>query len=111
MWRWLTPLFLSLTASGPPQLPSISDTGALVNASQSDWRAILIAIMFLFLVLIVFVIWREILNWRLTKSLDKIAEALIAVRIAIIEGTAENLAKHSILQALIKTLKDKRGDK
>lgn len=77
--------------AGPstPNMPSVSDAGAVINASNSDWRAMLIAIMFLFVALAMFVIWREILSWRLAKSLDGVKEALIALRIEIAETAAE----------------------
>lgn len=69
-----------------PSLPSIADTGQLINATNSDWRAFLFAIMFFFIALIVFVIWREILAWKMTKSLDKMTDAMIALKIVIAEG-------------------------
>jgi hypothetical protein len=77
-----------------PQLPNVTDAGSLINASGSDWRAFLIAVMFLFVSMIVFVVWREILNWKLAKSLDKVAEALVALRLAVVENAAEARGRH-----------------
>ena len=77
----------------PPTLPSISDAGQLINASGSDWRAFLIAVMFLFIAMIVFVIWREILSWKLAKSLDGVKDALVALRIVIVEAIADGRAR------------------
>lgn len=71
--------------SRPPSLPSVADAGELINASGNDWRAILIAVMFLFVSMIVFVVWREILGWKMAKSLDKVSEALVALRIVVAE--------------------------
>lgn len=83
----------------PPNLPSVPDTGTLINASGSDWRAILIAVMFLFIAMIVFVVWREILGWKMAKSLDKVSEALVALRIVIVEAIAERKVRDHIQDA------------
>ncbi len=75
-----------------PKLPSIPDAGAVINASPSDWRAMLIGVSFLFIAMIVFVIWREILSWRLAKSLDGVKDALTALKIVISEHIATTRA-------------------
>jgi membrane protein implicated in regulation of membrane protease activity len=79
-----------------PQLPDVAKTGEIINASNSDWRAILIAIMFLFIAFCVFVVWREILSWKMAKSLDKVSEALISLRLVIVEAVAEGRANRRI---------------
>lgn len=78
----------------PPALPDVAETGAVL-ATVNDWRAILIGVMFLFVAFIAFVVWREILNWKLTKSLDKMSDALLALRIVIVESIAEGRGRAS----------------
>lgn len=96
-------------AASAPNLPSVSDTGVLINASGSDWRAFLIAIMFLFIALIVFVVWREILSWKLAKSIDKVSEALTSLRLVIGESIAETRAQHH-WQGVRQDRQEKRQD-
>lgn len=83
-----------------PPLPSVTDAGGLINASPSDFRAMLIFAGFLVASFIAFVIWREILSWRLAKSLDKVSEALVALKLVIVEAIAEGRAREDMRDKL-----------
>jgi hypothetical protein len=99
-----------MSAPQTPNLPSVTDTGTLINASGSDWRAILIAIMFLFIAFIVFTVWREVLNWKLAKSMDGIRDALNALKIVIVEEAAEQRGRAS-MQDLRQKRQERRQDR
>ncbi len=72
---------------GPPTFPDIAETGRVL-ATSNDWRAILIVAMFLVVTLVVFIIWREFALSGLKKAIDKVADALWALKLTIAEERA-----------------------
>lgn len=60
----------------PPDLPNVKDVGEMVNASPSDFRAILIFAGFLIAMVFGMWVWREVMSWRQVKSLDNLKTAL-----------------------------------
>jgi hypothetical protein len=79
-----------MTSPGIPDPIAAGDTLAGLNPTQ----AALFVMMFVIAALIALFAWREIALGRLIKGLDAIAQAMMAVRIAIAEnGLAEKLER------------------
>ncbi len=70
-----------------PQLPSVVQTGEVL-ATVNDWRAIMIVMMFIIVALICFIIWREFSLGGLRKAIDKVADALWALKLTMVEERA-----------------------
>ena len=85
MWRILSlPSLFMLTASASPTGPRPTELGNAL-ASVNDWRAICIVLIVVIGMLMGFIVWRELGLSRLAKSMDKVSEALWALRLAIAE--------------------------
>lgn len=67
--------------------PSIPDPIAAGQAlaTLNDWRAIMAVMMFVIVALIGFIVWREYSLSGLKKAIDKIADAMWALRLSIAE--------------------------
>jgi hypothetical protein len=78
-----------------PNLPDPIKAGDTL-AKLDPTQAALFTLIFLFVCVVIFVFWREILNWKLVKAIDGVRDALIAQAAAIAENTAEQRTRAAI---------------
>lgn len=64
--------------------PSVERTGEVL-ATLNDWRAMMVVFMFILVTLVGFIIWREMSLAGLRKAIDKVSDALWALKLAIAE--------------------------
>jgi hypothetical protein len=69
------------------QQQGIPDPGALGRAlaENNDWRALMIVLVVVIAMQFAFIVWRELGLVGLRKSIDKVSEALWALRLSLIE--------------------------
>ncbi len=70
-----------------PNLPSVVETGQVL-ATVNDWRAMMIVFMFIIATLIGLIIWGGFIMSSLRKAIDKVADSLWALKLAIAEDRA-----------------------
>lgn len=68
----------------PAATPSIERTGEVL-ATLNDWRAMMVVFMFILVTLVGFIVWREMSLAGLRKAIDKVSDALWALKLAIAE--------------------------
>lgn len=68
----------------PHTAPSVERTGEVL-ATLNDWRAMMVVFMFILVTLVGFIIWREMSLSGLRKAIDKVSDALWALKLAIAE--------------------------
>lgn len=76
-------------------------------ATLNDWRAIMAVMMFVIVALIGFIIWREYSLSGLKKAIDKIADAMWALRLSIAEDRV--LARENRIERKAEE-KDRQGE-
>lgn len=82
-----------------PALPDPTGLGeAIATANVSDFRAIMIVLVFVIVALMAFIIWRELNLASAIRTLNKMTEAIYALRLTLIEDrilAREELAKRA----------------
>ena len=82
MLNFLLTTMVSAPVHATPALPSVVETGRVL-ASTNDWRAILIFAMFIFAGLFGLLVWGGIVMSGLGKAMDKVADSLWALKLAL----------------------------
>lgn len=75
---------MSAVTNRPPVAPSVERTGEVL-ATLNDWRAMMVVFMFILVTLVGFIIWREMSLAGLRKAIDKVSDALWALKLTIAE--------------------------
>ncbi len=75
---------MSAVTNRPPSAPSVERTGEVL-ATLNDWRAMMVVFMFILVTLVGFIIWREMSLAGLRKAIDKVSDALWALKLTIAE--------------------------
>ncbi len=70
-----------------PQLPSVVETGQVL-ATVNDWRAMMVVFMFIIVTLIALIVWGGFIMSSLRKAIDKVADSLWALKLALAEDRA-----------------------
>jgi len=76
-----------VTQQTVPQLPSVVQTGEVL-ATVNDWRAMMIVFMFIIVTLIGLIVWGGFIMSNLRKAIDKVADSLWALKLALAEDRA-----------------------
>jgi len=74
----------------PPAVPSVVETGQVL-ATVNDWRAMMIVFMFIIATLIGLLVWGGFIMAGLRKAIDKVADSLWALKLALAEDRAAAL--------------------
>lgn len=73
-----------MSTANQPAMPDPIAAGQAL-ATLNDWRAIMAVMMFVIIALILFIVWREISLSGLRRAIDKVSEALWALKLGIAE--------------------------